>query len=117
MNFLAIKRLQVTTTTQPFSYTTYWTGLRLRRCVTNLRMCILILKWVYRDKKIAAQKIVVEYFSFLGGDSRPLANQNTLYAHTYYTGRCLCDHHLIIDDKNNIIETVTNFYSFSVVII
>jgi hypothetical protein len=80
--------------------------------------CVYLLpKWVYRDKKIAAQKIVVEYFSFLGGDSRPLANQNTLYAHTLYTGRLLHDHRLIIDDKNNIIETVTNFYSLCCIII
>ena len=42
MYFLAIKRLQVTTTTQPFSYTTYCVGLRLRLYVINLRMCIFI---------------------------------------------------------------------------
>jgi len=38
-------------------------------------------KGVYRMKKIAAQKITVEYFSFHGGDLLPYPVKNTL-AHT-----------------------------------
>ena len=88
MYFLATSGLQVTITTHPLSYTTYCVGLRSRSYVTNLRMYVYLLpKWVYRDKKFAAQKIVVEYFSFLGGDFRPLVFQNTLYAYMHYTGR------------------------------
>ena len=34
---------------------------------------MLAQNWAYRGKKLAAQKIRVEYLSFQGGDSRPLA--------------------------------------------
>jgi hypothetical protein len=45
---------------------------------------IIISKWVYRGKKLAAQKSRVKYLSFQGGDSRPLA---LLYA--YNTVLCI----------------------------
>ena len=42
------------------------------RCV-----CVRVLpKWVYRGKKIAAQKIRIVTFSFSDGDFRPLVAKN-----------------------------------------
>ena len=39
--------------------------------VYRVRIQLYMPKREYRGKKIAAQKIVVEYFSFHGGDFRP----------------------------------------------
>ena len=50
-------------------------------------------------KKFAAQKIVVKYLSFLGGDSRPLASKIQLRYTQLYTGRVLGDHLIITDDE------------------
>ncbi len=61
------------------------------------------------------QKIVVKYFSFLGGDSRPLAFKKQLRYTQLYTGRLFYDHRLIIDDKNNIIKTIANLNTFRIV--
>jgi len=51
-------------------------------CCYIVRVCAIVRHTVFmvqmglRGKKFAAQKIVVKYFSFLGGDSRPLASKN-----------------------------------------
>ena len=39
---------------------------------------VCIRKRVQRDKKLVAQKIVVEYLCFQGGDFPPLPNYNTV---------------------------------------
>lgn len=50
-------------------------------------MYICSPKWVYRSKKLAAQKIWVSYLQFQGGDFRPLACCKNTTLCMRYTGR------------------------------
>ena len=68
-------------------------------------------------KKFAAQKIVVKYLSFLGGDSRPLASKLQLRYTQLYTGRVLGDHHLIFDYHDDVVESISNLNTFRFIVI